>query len=105
MIPGALLEAAGAERIWMRNSLRALVEQESPSDDRRSVNAAVALVEDLAGTLGLRAKRYVSKSFGDVLELSLTPRSGQKPVLLLGHLDTVWPLGTLVKMPWREAKG
>lgn len=31
--------------------------------------------------------------------------SGQKPVLLLGHLDTVWPLGTLKSMPWREAQG
>ena len=30
---------------------------------------------------------------------------GVKPVLLLGHLDTVWPLGTLKKMPFRVEKG
>ncbi len=29
----------------------------------------------------------------------------RKPILLLGHLDTVWPMGTLVKMPFRVAKG
>ena len=28
-----------------------------------------------------------------------------KPILLLGHLDTVWPRGTLAKMPFRVAKG
>jgi glutamate carboxypeptidase len=32
-------------------------------------------------------------------------RSRDKPVLLLGHLDTVWPLGTLRTMPWREKDG
>ena len=32
-------------------------------------------------------------------------RGGRKPILLLGHLDTVWPMGTLRTMPWREAGG
>ena len=26
-----------------------------------------------------------------------------KPLMLLGHLDTVWPVGTLAAMPWRQA--
>ncbi len=29
----------------------------------------------------------------------------RKPILLLGHLDTVWPMGTLASMPWREEQG
>ena len=32
-------------------------------------------------------------------------RSPRKPLILLGHLDTVWPMGTLRNMPWREEKG
>ena len=32
-------------------------------------------------------------------------RAGRKPVLLLGHYDTVYDLGTLKTMPWREEKG
>ena len=28
-----------------------------------------------------------------------------KPVLMLGHLDTVWPLGTLKPMPFKVEKG
>ncbi|WP_260703195.1 M20 family metallopeptidase [Edaphobacter flagellatus] len=44
--------------------------------------------------------------FGDVYELRFGPqRSRQKPILLLSHLDTVWPHGTLRSMPWREDAG
>ncbi len=49
------------------------------------------------------------RDFGNVLELRFGPREpaapGQKPILLLGHLDTVWPLGTLKTMPCRIANG
>ncbi|HEY6412299.1 MAG TPA: M20 family metallopeptidase [Edaphobacter sp.] len=56
--------------------------------------------------LGGRVKRHKQKDFGDVLELRFGPsRSTRKSLLLLGHLDTVWPLGTLSGMPWREEKG
>jgi len=101
----ALLLSVEAKSEWMRTNLRNLVRQESPSEDRSSVNAASGLVELIARDLGGRAKRNKQKDFGDVLELRFGPRSSLKPVLLLGHLDTVWPLGTLKTMPWREADG
>jgi len=64
------------------------------------------MVEGIARNLGGRIKRNRQKSFGDVLELHFgLTRSSRKPLLLLGHLDTVWPLGTLRTMPWREVDG
>src|SRR5580704_1276036 len=91
---------------WIRATLHGLVEQESPSEDRQAVNTAMALAENWAREQGARIKRHRQREFGDVLELHFgPPRSKQKPVLLLGHLDTVWPIGTLKKMPWREADG
>ena len=91
---------------WIRTSLRELVVQESPSEDRATVNAAMAIAARLAIDLGGRVKRHKQKSFGDVFELRFGPsRSSRKPLLLLGHLDTVWPIGTLAAMPWREEKG
>jgi len=91
---------------WIRDTLHQLVQQESPSEDRQAVNAAMALAEHWAREQGARIKRHRQREFGDVLELHFGPsRSKQKPVLLLGHLDTVWPIGTLEKMPWREADG
>jgi glutamate carboxypeptidase len=91
---------------WIRDTLHELVQQESPSEDRQAVNAAMALAEHWARQQGARVKRHKQREFGNVLELQFGPsRSKQKPVLLLGHLDTVWPIGTLKKMPWREADG
>jgi glutamate carboxypeptidase len=102
----ALLHGVEAKSEWMRTNLCNLVRQESPSEDRSAVNATGAMVELIARDLGGRIKRKKQKNFGDVIELHFGPsRSSRKPVLLLGHLDTVWPLGTLKTMPWREEDG
>ena len=91
---------------WIRDALHELAQQESPSEDPPAVNAAMGLAERWGRQLGARAKHHKQREFGDVLELRFGPsRSARKPVLLLGHLDTVWPMGTLAKMPWREAEG
>ena len=91
---------------WMSSQLRALVELESPSDDPAAVNRANDFVAALAAETNARIKRHHQKQFGDVLELRFGPsRSRRKPILLLGHLDTVWPLGTLKSMPWQEKDG
>ena len=101
-----LSSAVAGKKDWIRDTLRELVEQESPSEDRSGVNAAATLIEHWAQQQGARIKRHRQPEFGDILELRFGPqRSSRKPVLLLGHLDTVWPLGTLKKMPWREAEG
>jgi glutamate carboxypeptidase len=99
-----ILGRVEANNEWMRTNLRNLVRQESPSEDRSAVNAANAVVELIARDLDGRIKRNKQNDFGDILELHFGPlRSSRKPVLLLGHLDTVWPIGTLKTMPWREA--
>jgi glutamate carboxypeptidase len=102
----AILRQVEKKSGWVRDTLHQLVQQESPSEDRQAVNAAMTLAEHWAREQGARTKRHKQREFGDVLELRFGPsRSKQKPVLLLGHLDTVWPIGTLKKMPWREADG
>jgi len=102
----AILNVVEEQKGWLQDTLRDLVQQESPSEDPQAVNAAVALVKSWAQEMQARAKRHKQGEFGDVLELRFGPsRSNQKPVLLLGHLDTVWSLGTLRTMPWRESEG
>jgi glutamate carboxypeptidase len=106
MEPKAILRHLEKKSSWIRSTLQELVQQESPSEDPQAVNAAASLVTFQAQKLGAHAKRHKQTKFGDVLELRFGPqRSKQKTVLLLGHLDTVWPIGTLAKMPWREADG
>jgi glutamate carboxypeptidase len=95
---------AGEARLRAR--LRELVEVESPSENKAAVDRAGELVVGWATALGGKVKRHRQKAFGDVLELRFgSTRSRRGRVLLLGHLDTVWPMGTLAKMPWREADG
>ena len=96
--------SAGAGRLAGR--LRELVEVESPSEDKAAVDRAGELVAGWAEELGGKVRRHRQKAFGDVLELRFGPaRSKRGRVLMLGHLDTVWPMGTLARMPWREAEG
>jgi glutamate carboxypeptidase len=106
MDPKAILREAEIKGSWIRRHLHELVLQESPTDSRASVNAAVELVEQLAHSLGGHAKHHKQNDFGDIIEVRFGSRhTSRKPILLLGHLDTVWPVGTLSKMPWREANG
>ena len=101
-----ILRAAQSGEANLLQLLRQLVEIESPSDDKAAVDHANDRVTGWVEALGGSIKRHRQRAFGDVLELRFGPaRSKRSRVLLLGHLDTVWPVGTLAKMPWREADG
>lgn len=100
-----LADAARDSQRTTLDFLKAMVEIESPSDDKAAVDRCVALVANKCTELGGRVRQHRQKAFGDLLEARFGPaKSKQKPVLLLGHLDTVWPLGTLHSMPFRIAK-
>jgi glutamate carboxypeptidase len=100
---------AAAHASWLRR-LRTLVECESPTENPSSVNAAMDLAAGWAAAMGARVVRHTQPGWGDVVELwfdgevDALSASGRKPLMLLGHLDTVWPGGTLATMPWREAR-
>jgi len=101
-----ILERVAAGEGQLLGRMRELVEVESPSEDKAGVDRAGELVIAWAEAMGGTVKRHRQKVFGDVLELRFGPvRSKRGRVLLLGHLDTVWPVGTLAKMPWREDGG
>jgi glutamate carboxypeptidase len=86
--------------------LAQLVGKESPTEDRTAVNRCVDLVEEWIKASGGKSKRSKQKVAGDLLIGRFGPaRSRVKPLMLLGHLDTVWPLGTLSKMPFRMRAG
>jgi glutamate carboxypeptidase len=84
-------------------TIRQLVEIESPSDNKQAVDRMGSLLAGRFEKLGGHAKFHRTSNFGDHLQVDF-PGKG-KPVLLLGHLDTVYPLGTLASMPFRVADG
>jgi glutamate carboxypeptidase len=88
--------------------IRELVECESPSDHPPSVNRFVDLLGAKLEGLG-RVKTFPGGRFGRNLrcEFQLPGRSQRRDgaILALGHSDTVWPLGTLAQMPFRQKEG
>ncbi len=79
-----------------------LVKCESPSDDR----AALDRMRDLlAERLAPLARLKKTREGHLVAELRLPGRQKEGTVLVLGHFDTVWPVGTLDEMPWRREQG
>ena len=78
--------------------LRRLVEQESPSDEPERVSALAAFVAARLRAAGLEVETVPCAGRGDsVLARWGAPSGG---FLLLGHLDTVWPTGTLEELPF-----
>ena len=101
-----LLAAVGRRQPQMLEMLRQLVNLESPTEDWAAVNRCVSVVEGWIKASGGKSQRSKQKSAGDLLIGRFGPAPGRaKPLMLLGHLDTVWPLGTLKKMPFRVAQG
>jgi glutamate carboxypeptidase len=104
----ALLAGARRKQAALLALIETLVRAESPSDDKAAVDACGELVAERARVLGGRIKLHRQRTFGNVIEARFGPRRSKgvsKPVLLLGHIDTVWPVGTLRTMPCRVADG
>ncbi len=101
----ALLAGARRKESALLDLTRMLVRAESPSDDKAAVDACMALAAARAGAWGGRVRLHKQRGFGDVLEARFGKKSKAGRILLLGHLDTVWPLGTLKQMPCRVSNG
>jgi len=87
----------------LKSLLKTLVETESPSHDKAAVNRVGAIVAEEAGKLGAQVEIISNVETGD--HVISRWGSGKDGILLLCHMDTVFPLGTLAKMPYREADG
>ncbi len=85
-------------------TIRQLVEIESPSDHKAAVDQLGALLAGRFEKIGGHAKFHRVQGFGDHLQVDFADGKGT-PVLLLGHIDTVYPMGALATMPCRVADG
>jgi glutamate carboxypeptidase len=87
--------------------IRRMVQCESPSDEPRAVNRFVDLLASEVAPFGT-VQTFPGGNFGRHLlcEFALPgPAKKKGEILALGHSDTVWPMGTLARMPFRQADG
>jgi glutamate carboxypeptidase len=83
--------------------LKRLVETESPSHEKAAVDRVGAIVADECRRLGAQVEIHPRVTAGDLVEARWG--SGMGGFLLLSHMDTVFPLGTLGKMPFYVKDG
>jgi glutamate carboxypeptidase len=118
----AIIAAVDSVLSWVRaresemiELTRALVQCESPTGDRTAVDRFVELMADTMAPLG-PVRKLPGGAYGKHLVCDVRlprrrkdrgkPRGGTPgQILVLGHSDTVWPLGTLRAMPFRVEEG
>jgi glutamate carboxypeptidase len=85
-------------------TIRSFVEIESPSDNKPAADRMGAFLAGTFEAIGGKATLHRAVDYGDNLQIDFPGDDKQKPVLLLGHFDTVYPLGTVANMSWRIEK-
>ena len=92
-----------AERGWLLETTESLVRLESPTTDKSAVDRCGADLATRLETIGGRVTRLTRPGRGNHLLAEFG--CGASQILLLGHFDTVWPVGQLERMPLTRSNG
>jgi glutamate carboxypeptidase len=81
--------------------IRSIVEVESPTSHPAGVNQVLDIIAGWFDGTGASLERFkIDDRFGDILKVRSAPAGG---ILVLSHVDTVHPVGTLAgPLPWRR---
>src|SRR5947207_13761376 len=94
------------ETMNTKQLLKTLVETESPSHDKAAVDRVGVIVAEEARKLGAQVEVIPNLETGNHILARFHPSreavSLHPSILILCHMDTVFPLGTLQKTPFRE---
>jgi glutamate carboxypeptidase len=80
-------------------TIERLVALESPSTDKAAVDRCGRELARLLRDAGAAVEMIPQAERGDHVRARVAGTAPAKPVLILGHFDTVWPIGTLARMP------
>jgi len=92
-----------AQSGWLIDTIEALVRLESPTTDKAAVDRCGRELASRLEAIGGRVARLSRPERGDHLLTEFGCGSNQ--ILLLGHFDTVWPVGQLEQMPLTQTDG
>jgi glutamate carboxypeptidase len=98
-----LLDYCRDHRDWLFDLVHALLSIESPTDDKGAVDRCGAVLATRLRDLGAEVTPVPQTEAGDHLLARFG--TGPQQVLVIGHFDTVWPIGQLARMPITEADG
>ena len=99
----AILEFCESQRDWAVETIDTLARLESPTADKRAVDGCGHELRRRLAAMGGRGEQLPREQTGDHLLVEFG--SGTRQVLILGHFDTVWPVGQLERMPIKSENG
>jgi glutamate carboxypeptidase len=98
----SVMEYIASRQSFAVELLRRLVECESPSTEPATQVAMRELICSEFERLGMRCRRIQGRNSGGMMLATPHKRIRGEPVqLMLGHYDTVWPVGTIEEMPFK----
>jgi glutamate carboxypeptidase len=98
----AILEHLGRQHQAMVALLAELVNIDSGSYDKRGVDAVEDRLRSWLETAGIRCEMFPNERFGGCMAARLPGAGGaNRPIVLMGHCDTVFPEGTVALRPFR----
>jgi glutamate carboxypeptidase len=104
--PQALRAYCESELDSLLGCLRQAVEIESPSQNKAAIDRMAAFFAQEFSRRGGKVRIFEHATAGSAVVAEFWEGAGaEKPILLLGHLDTVWEIGTLAQMPYRVEEG
>ena len=87
----------------MVHLLKQVTSLESPTDDKKAVDACSAFVAREFRKLGCKVTALPQKDVGDLTVIEYAPgrvKDADDEILVLTHIDTVWPVGKMAEMPF-----
>lgn len=90
----------------MISLLKELVQRESPTSDKKAVDACSSFLVEKFKKIGARITRFPQKKIGDLHLVEFPARRDKRredELLVLTHIDTVWPVGKIQRMPFYVA--
>ena len=101
------LALAKSHKTELFELIEKLVLIETPTSDKAANDNISVITADILRSLGAEVKIHPQKDFGDHITADWPARNGSNEghALVVGHLDTVWPHGTLERMGYYEEDG
>ncbi len=97
------LDFCDRERAWLLETTTVLTRLESPTPDKPAVDRCGSELSRRLKAIGATVETIVMRQSGNHLRAVIG--SGQPSVMILGHFDTVWPVGSVARMRMREEDG
>ena len=100
----SLIQRTTAQQTEMLETLKVLVEYESPSTSKAHLDRLADYLTERFRAIGGEITRLANPEGGDHLKVAFEVEGdadAPDPILILCHFDTVWPVGTVEARPFR----